>query len=238
MGAIYNEPEYNLANPDMRGWAFTHSNSYLSPIDAAEKEGVKVKDRSVMVTTNTGSQVQVPVVLSQYSMLPDKKFAQATLKKDGKRIECYMVSGKDPKGVRSVYFTYDDFLNSDDFVKLKKEIDTAAKNFRDKHLAHLKSELKRSLAPSAKQAMAELPALLKDGSAADAMKWFKNAGFNLTGMSEADFQPFVDYVKKTGNVTSTFDISTRARWGHQDGIGVNIDFAGKKFVKHGWSSDD
>jgi hypothetical protein len=236
--AIYNEPEYNLADMDMRGWAFTHRDNYISPIDAAEKEGVKVRDRSVPVTTNAGTTVEVPVVLSQYSMLPDKKFTKAILKKDGKRIECYMVSGKDPKGVRSVYFTHNDFLNSDGFVELKKEIDTAAKKFRDKHIAHLKSELSKSLAPSAKRAMAELPALLKDGSAADAVRWFKSEGFDLSGMQESDFQPFVDHVKKNGDVTSTFDISVQARWGHQDGVGVRIDFAGKKFVKHGWSSDD
>lgn len=236
--AIYDEPEYNLADMDMRGWAFTHRDNYISPIDAAEKEGVKVRDRSVAVTTNVGSSVEVPVVLSNYSMLPDKKFQRANLKKNGKSVTCYMVTGKDPKGVRSVYFTHDDFLNSDDFVELKKEIDTAAKNFRDKHIAYLKSELNKSFAPAAKLAMKELPGLLKDGSAATALKWFKSNGFDLTGISEADLEPFVNIVTSTGGVTSSFTISSKTRWGHQEGVLVRIDFHAKKIVKHGFSSDD
>lgn len=237
--AIYDEPEYNLADANMKGWAFTHRDNYISPVTAAEKEGVIINDRHVAVIANTGIKIDVPVDLSHYSIIPNKKFQKAFLKKDGKSIACYMVSGKDPKGVRSVYFTYDDFIGSEDFKQLKKEIDDAAKRFRDKHIAYLKSELAKSHAPSAKKAAKELPVLLKDGTAADAMAWFVANDFDVHGMHESDFKNFVDIVKKSGHVPASFDISRQNdKWGHQHGISAEIDFASKKIVKHGFSTDD
>jgi hypothetical protein len=239
---IYNTQEYKLAPRDKQAWAFTHKDNYISSADAAKKMGVKTEGRSVKVKTNTGEMVDVPVKISFHSIVPDPgKFKWKNTSLDGKKhTTVYMVKGSSPNNKTAVYFTSEDYGNSEDLKALKREIDDAFREFHKQHHEMLKAELAKSHAPMAKKAAKELPELAKGNDATQKVfDWFKKNGFEMTHVKPEDFKNFVASLKKNGHVLAGFRISSKADgWGHQTGESVEIDFANKRIGKVGWSSDD
>lgn len=238
--SIWDSPEYKLAPRDKQGWAFTHKNNYKSAVDAAKEAGIKIDGATVKVKMNNGEMHDVALVSSMYSILPAPKYKRLKHQIDGRYYDVYMVKGSGPKVKSALYFTSQDFDNSEDLQALKKKVYNAFADFKKKHHDMLKQELVKSHAPLAKKAQKELPVLADAENAEQQIfDWFKKNGFEMGHIRPTDFKEFAKELKKSGHVQAHFGVSTKPdNWGHQTGSSVEIDFANKKIRAYGWSSDD
>jgi hypothetical protein len=238
--SIYDTPEYALADSEKQRWAFTHRDNHLSAVDAAKRMGLKLDNLKATVKLNTGATMEVPFHAHFYSVVPDAQFKRVNRFENKKYEVVYMVKGSSPKLKSAVYFTNDDFVNSDDVKKVVSDIDNAAKEFGKQHRQMLKDELTKSHAPMAKKAAKELPALADQPDAEQKVyDWFVSNKFDMGSFKPSHFKPFVNKLKRDGHISAEFGISSRPDgYGHETGTSGKIDFANKRLGMYGWSSDD
>jgi len=232
---IYSSQEYALSNQEMKNWAFTHADNYISAAEAAERVGMDLKDRSVQVVANTGQAVEVPVDISMYDIRPAKKLKIAQASVAGSRLPVVLIKGSSPAVKSAIWVTMDDFKNSDGLRELKQQIATAVQTFKDHHYEELRGALEKSLPALAKRAAHELINL----KSADAIwAWFKKNGWDMGPLGPEVFDSMLSSMQRTGVVPRVFKLSSAQRWGHMEGTACEIDFEKKQFHIVAWSSSD
>lgn len=240
MSAIYDTHEYKLSSDDMKGWAFTHRDNYITGPEAARRMGVKMDGREATVITNLGNTVKVPIKFNTWTVEPTG-LHRVIQHSNGKAETLYMLKGKNPKGARSEYFSAADLHNSEEFKRFNQEIEQARQEFVQQHKKMLRAELNKKLPPVARAAAAELQPLANGTQPATAiLKWFASHGFDVKSIKHPDefFAGLIAQLK-AGNMTRSWQLTSGPDgYGHQTGTQAVIDFENKKFSSYGWSSDD
>lgn len=238
---LHDLPEYSIATSEMRMRAASTPELFGYAIQNAEKMGLKISDQTVLVRCNDGLEHTVPMSVKFSNIAPDAKLKRVFVDKNGKRVAAIMLKGSSPKVKSAIYFTTEDFENSEGLIGLKQAVLDKNEEYRDGVIKRIRDDLRKNLPEIAVIAMNELPNIIK--SAADksqaAYDWFKNNGFEIVGLTPSKLDPFVSHVNDTSLVPSSYVISVEDdKWGHTLGASVEIDFAMKKISTCVWSSDD
>lgn len=238
---LHDLPEYSVANSEMRMKAASTPELFGYAIQNAEKMGLKISDQTVMVICNDGLEHTVPLSINFANIVPDAKLKRVLTDKNGKRVAAFMLKGSSPKVKSAIYFTAEDFENSETLIALKQAVLDKNEEYRDGVIKRIQEDLQRNLPEIAKTAMSELPNIIKNAVDKNqaAYDWFKDNGFEIVGLTPSKFDRFVSHVNDTSLVPSSYVISVEDdKWGHTLGASIEIDFAMKKISTCVWSSDD
>lgn len=239
--AIYDTPEYYLASQEKRGWAFTHPGRYISIEDLAKKYDIELSNLTATVLCNDGEHRKIDVVFKVVPSPDETKYKRLFTSIDGsaKKRTVYMIKGSKPTLKSAIFFTQEDFNESNDIKALLKKLQNAQKDYAEAHHEMLKSELRKSHAEAAKRAASELPAIVKKDGEEGVYDWFVSNKFKLGSLKAADFKNYVAKIKRDGHVSSSFELKSGSdNYGHSQGTSVEIEWDKKTFNVFGWSSDD
>lgn len=239
--SISHTQEFKVAPGDKAMWALRHPESNKSSEEAAAHLGIQTKGNKLKVLTNTGDLAYITVDVKFYNITPTAEYKKVWASLDSKKTGdyYYMIKGGNPKGKTSIWTTAELMNKSPEFIAFKKEITDAWDKYHNEHLEMLKGELVKSHAPAAKKAVAELPAIAAESGRAGVYEWFKKNKFELNDLKEAHMDGLVREIKSTGHVVSNWNISSRPDgYGHEEGVGVGVNWSAKVLSTFGWSSSD
>jgi len=238
---LHDLPEYSIATSEMRMKAASTPELFGYAIQNAEKMGLKISDQTVMVVCNDGLEHAVPLSVKFANIGPDAKLKRVLADKNGKRVAAFMLKGSSPKVKSAIYFTAEDFENSETLIELKQTVLIKHEEFRDGVITRIREDLRRNLPEIAVIAMNKLPNIIRNAvdKSQAAYDWFKDNGFEMVGVTPSKFERYVVYVNDTGLIPSSYVISSGDdKWGHTQGTSIEVDFVAKKISMSIWSSDD
>lgn len=245
---VYATELYQLSSQEHRGIVFTHRDQYTGIGQIVRNAGL-TGPYDIEVTTNKGNKITIQVAWKdQHHFAPVVDYYRTTVLslKSGYHEWAWMIKGKNPKGVRSEFFTMDDLKANQKYAELEKLVNQAHAKFRQQHFDNMQQYLLDNLPEMAKVARFEvvqsvLGATNKESAVETVINWFTSNGFNANALNnpQAYFTGLVDYIQANKCLTSSWSLEDKPDgYGHRCGVTAIIDFANRKLTTQGWSSDD